>query len=132
MRQRVIDASTLAYALIGRTSGAAQLRAVLATTGCHAPHLVDAELGRVLRKRTHIGQITPTQAHTALRAARGVIDYRYPHAGSLAEDAWRMRHNLSFYDALYVALAARLGLPLVTGDRRLSKAPNLACRIELT
>lgn len=131
MRQRVIDASALAYALIGKTSDAAQLRAMLAATYCHAPHLVDAELGNVLRKRTFSGDVTPTQAHTALRVARSVIDYRYPHAGPLAEQAWSMRDNLSFYDALYVALAARLGLPLVTGDHRLSKAPGLSCSIEL-
>ncbi|MDQ3763453.1 MAG: type II toxin-antitoxin system VapC family toxin [Actinomycetota bacterium] len=130
MRQRVIDASALAYALLGKTSDAAHLRAALATTGCHAPHLVDAELGNVLRKRTRSGDITPMQARTALRVARGVIDYRYPHCGPLAERAWCMRDNLSFYDALYVALATRLDLPLVTGDRRLSNVPDLPCSVE--
>lgn len=36
-----------------------------------------------------------------------------------------------FYDALYVALAVLLDLPLVTGDVRLSGAPGLPCPIEL-
>lgn len=130
MRHRVIDASALAYALLGKTSDAAQLRAALATTGCHAPHLMDAELGNVLRKRARSGDITPTQARTALRVARCVIDYRYPHTGPLAERAWGMRDNLSFYDALYVALANHLDLPLVTGDRRLSNAAGLPCPVE--
>jgi len=131
MRERVIDASVLALALIGKTSAAAELRAVLRTTDCHAPHLIDAELGNVLRKRTRAGEVTPTQARTALRAAREVIDYRYPHFGTLAELAWTWRDNLSFYDALYVALATRLEVPLITGDRRLSNAPGLPCPIEL-
>ncbi len=128
---RVIDASVLAHALIGKTSAAAALRTALLTTTCHAPHLIDTELGGVLRKRTRAGEITATQVCTALRAARAVIDYRYPHTGPLADLAWSWRDNLSFYDALYVALAIRLDVPLVTGDERLSKAPGLPCFVEL-
>jgi predicted nucleic acid-binding protein len=129
--ERVVDASVLAYALIGRTPYAANLRALLHATQCHAPHLIDAELGNVLRKRTCAGDITSDHARTALHAARDVIDVRYPHVGTLAELAWTWRDNLSFYDALYVALAVRLDVPLMTGDRRLSRAPGLPCRIEL-
>lgn len=131
MTERVIDASVLAYALIGKTSEADSLRAVLRGTDCHAPHLIDAGLGSVLRRRLRAGDVTPTEAHKALRAAREVIDFRYPHVGALADLAWTWRDNLSFYDALYVALAVRLDLPLVTGDTRLSRAPALPCSIEL-
>lgn len=131
MRDRVIDASVLGHALIGKSSAAEELRAMLRTTECHAPHLIDAELGNVLRKRARHREVTATQAQTALRAARDVIDYRYPHVGALADLAWTLRDNLSFYDALYVALAARLGVPLITGDHRLSRAPGLPCAIEV-
>lgn len=131
MTDRVIDASALAHALIVKTSTATELRATLRVTSCHAPHLIDAELGSVLRKRTRAGDITVTQAGTALRAARAVIDYRYPHTGTLANLAWSWRDTLSFYDALYVALAVRLDVPLVTGDEKLSKAPGLPCQVEL-
>jgi predicted nucleic acid-binding protein len=44
---------------------------------------------------------------------------------------YRLRHNLSFYDALYVALAARLNTVLLTGDIRLGQAPQLPCQVEL-
>lgn len=131
MTDRVLDASALAHALIGKSTAAAELRSAFRATGCHAPHLIDAELGNVLRKRARAGDITTTQAVTALRAARAVIDYRYPHTGTLADLAWSWRDTLSFYDALYVALAARLEVPLVTADERLSTAPGLACMIEL-
>ncbi len=55
---------------------------------------------------------------------------RYPHTGGLALAALALRDNVSFYDALYVALATSLGLPLLTGDQRLSRAPGLPCPIE--
>ena len=51
--------------------------------------------------------------------------------GALADLAWTWRDNLSFYDTLYVALAVRLDVPLVTGDGRLSRAPGSPCSIEL-
>ena len=51
--------------------------------------------------------------------------------GSLAAAAWRLRANLSFYDAMYVALAQALAIPLITADARLSRAPALPCVIEL-
>ena len=85
----------------------------------------------MLRRQTRSRDITSRQAIEALRTARDVIDYRYPHAGALAEMAWTWRDNLSFYDALYVALAVRLNVPLLTGDRRLSAAPGLPATIEL-
>jgi len=129
--ERVVDASALAYALIGQGSAAAGLRTALRKGISHAPHLIDAEVGNVLRKRSRAGEVTPTQAHTALRAAGEVIDYRYPHVGALAELAWTYRDNLSFYDALYVALATRLDVPLITADQRLSRAPGLPCTFEL-
>ena len=66
-----------------------------------------------------------------MRAARVLVDHRYSHFGPLGELAWTWRHNLSFYDALYVALAVLLDLPLITGDVRLSRAPDLACTVEL-
>jgi predicted nucleic acid-binding protein len=36
-----------------------------------------------------------------------------------------MRHNVTVADALYGVIARRLGVPLVTGDVRLAKAPGL-------
>lgn len=52
-----------------------------------------------------------------------MVSDRYPH-GPMTEAAWGLRENLSYYDALYVALAARLDLPLLTADKRLAAAPG--------
>jgi predicted nucleic acid-binding protein len=44
---------------------------------------------------------------------------------------WALRHNLTAYDAAYVALAEALGVPLVTRDVRLASAAGHAAEIEL-
>ena len=127
----MIDASALVLALTGKSAAAHALRQQLLATRRHAPHLIDAEVGNVLRRHEQSGRISPDEAQAALCAGGALIDYRYPHAGSLAELAWTRRANVSFYDALYVALAARLGIPLMTTDARLARAPALGCQIEL-
>jgi predicted nucleic acid-binding protein len=127
----VLDASALVLALVGRTEAAEVLRGRLPAMRRHAPHLIDAEAGNVLRRHEQGGLISSEEARAALAAGRFLIEHRYPHVGELAELAWTWRANLSFYDALYVALAVRLDVPLLTADSRITRAPNLACRTEL-
>ena len=131
MSDCVLDASALVLALSGKTDAASALRTRLSGVRSHAPHLIDAEVGNVLRRHERESRLSPEEALLALRAARALVDHRYPHVGPLAELAWSWRHNLSFYDSLYVALAVLLDLPLITGDVRLSRAPDLSCAIEL-
>jgi predicted nucleic acid-binding protein len=40
---------------------------------------------------------------------------------------WELRHNVSAYDAAYVALAERTGFELWTRDRKLAGAPGTEC-----
>lgn len=107
------------------------LQGRLQSNVCHAPHLIDAEAGNVLRRLVRTGAISAQFGLTALRAVRDAIDERHPHSGSIAETAWSLRDNLTYYDGLYVALAAELDLPLVTADRRLARSPGLPCSAEL-
>jgi predicted nucleic acid-binding protein len=127
----VLDASALALAVGGKSDTASALRTRLAGVRRHAPHLIDAEVGNVLRRHEQEGRLSTEEAAHGLRAAAVLIDHRYPHVGPLGRLAWTLRHNLSFYDALYVALAASLQLPLLTADVRLSRAPRLPGTIEL-
>ncbi len=131
MSDCVIDASAMVLALSGKSDAASALRARLVGVRRHAPHLIDAEVGNVLRRHEREGRLSSDEALLGMRAARALVDHRYPHMGSLGELAWTLRHNLTFYDALYVALAALLDAPLITGDVRLSRAPDLSCTIEL-
>jgi predicted nucleic acid-binding protein len=92
----VIDASALVLALAGKTDAAEALRERFPEMRRHAPHVIDAEVGNVLRRHEQAGRISVREADTALRAAGWLIDDRYPHAGMLARRAWSLRHNVSF------------------------------------
>jgi predicted nucleic acid-binding protein len=49
---------------------------------------------------------------------------RYPH-DVLIDRIWQLRHNVTAYDACYIALAEALDAPLLTSDRRLSAASGI-------
>lgn len=125
----VVDASALAAATLGR--GTARLRERLAQEVCHAPHLIDAEFGSALHRLVHIYEVGVEEARAELIAGPRLIDRRYAVDRRLAERAWAMRDNLTFYDALYVALASALRLPLLTADVRLAQSPGVDCTVEL-
>ena len=55
---------------------------------------------------------------------------RYPH-DVLLERVWELRHNLTAYDAAYVALAEALDATLLTRDRRLATASGHRARVDL-
>jgi predicted nucleic acid-binding protein len=56
--------------------------------------------------------------------------HRHPHV-DLLERAWRLRDNITAYDALYVALAEAIAAPIVTCANPLAKAPGHRARIEV-
>ena len=49
---------------------------------------------------------------------------------TLALLAWQYRHNLSAYDAFFVATARTHDLPLLTADARLARAPGLDIAVQ--
>jgi predicted nucleic acid-binding protein len=54
---------------------------------------------------------------------------RVPHH-PLMPRCWDLRHNLTPYDAAYVALAELLDATLLTTDLRLARASGIRCEIE--
>ena len=96
----------------------------------HAPHLVDVEVAHVLRRYTLRGLLSTARCERALSHWRELDVERYAHELFL-DRLWQLRHNVSAYDATYVALTEALSTVLVTGDGHLLRTPGLAIRIEL-
>lgn len=88
----------------------------------HSPALMDVEVAQVVRRYVANGEVSAVAGERALNVLRDLGINRYTHE-LLLPVIWRLRHNLTAYDATFVALAALLDLPLVTLDQRLAQAP---------
>jgi predicted nucleic acid-binding protein len=122
----VIDGSAALAALLN--AGAA--RRAIAREQLHAPHLIDSEVANALRRAIAAQRLDAQAAWAALNAWRRLGMTRYP-GHSLLDRIWEHRHNLSAYDATYVALAELLDCSLLTADARLGRAAGIACPITL-
>jgi predicted nucleic acid-binding protein len=87
------------------------------------PDLFWAECGNVLWKATRQGRSTLTEAEESLRRIKALGIPTVPSA-ALLERAFAIarQYGRSFYDSLYVALAASLETTLITADQRLANA----------
>ena len=127
----VVDASAMIEVLL-RTPAAAAVDARLFEPGetLHAPHLLDVEVAQVFRRYVANGDIDADRGREALDDLADLRLRRYPH-DVLLPRIWELRHNLTAYDAAYVALAEALDAPLLTRDRRLAAAAGVRARVEL-
>lgn len=96
-----------------------------------APHLIDSEVTHVLRGLVRRGVLGDQQGELALQGFTQLTLTRFP-ADWLRQRMWALRHNLSAYDATYVALTELTdATSLLTTDARLANAPGPECHIEL-
>lgn len=126
----VVDASVLANALANDQADGARVRSRLRGQRLTAPELIDLEVLSVWRRLAAAGALDVARARAALDALAALPMKRITH-GPLRQRCWELRHNLSVYDAAYVALAERLQVTLVTADARLANAPGVRCTVEL-
>jgi predicted nucleic acid-binding protein len=95
----------------------------------HVPHLFDLEVVHVFRRYERRGLVPDPRLERAFGRLQGLRLVRYPHIAFL-EQVWRLRANVTTYDAAYLALAEALAAPLVTTDGRLSRVPGLRAVVE--
>lgn len=127
----VVDASVVVTAIsVGGADGERSRDRLIQGDDLHAPDLLDLEVLSVLRRRARSGDIDESEAAIALETLSELRLTRYPYLPLLPR-VWTLRTNLSPYDAAYVALAEELGCSLVTGDRRIARAPGLGCDVEV-
>ena len=122
----VADASVVAEALTGGTHAGERL----AEARLMAPHLIDVEFLSTVRGMLLTKRITPERGKDLVAEFNGLRCTRIPML-QFAARAMELRDNVSAYDAMYVALAEWLGVPLVTTDARLAGAPGIKATVEV-
>jgi predicted nucleic acid-binding protein len=127
----VVDACVVSDALIDDGPVGAAARGALAVDShWAAPTHLLVEVMSVVRGRTIAGKLKPARAREAIDALPALVIDQIETV-DLVERIWQLRDNLTAYDAAYVAAAELLGCPLLTGDARLAKAPNVRCEVRL-
>jgi predicted nucleic acid-binding protein len=127
----VVDASALLEFLLQTPLGTrVEVRLFQDRDELHSPHLVDVEVTQGLRRLVRMGEVSADRAAEALTDLAGLDLHRHAHVDFLTR-AWKLRDNITAYDAMYVALAEALDAPVVTCDEPLSKAPGHRARVEL-
>jgi predicted nucleic acid-binding protein len=126
----VTDAGYLTVALAIDDASGDQARTRLRGQDLAAPELIDLEVTSALRRLVRVKAVSLPRAQDAL-AGLSILSIERASHRSLLDRCWQLRDNLTIYDAAYVALAEELGTPLLTADRRLSRATGLRCQVEV-
>ncbi len=127
----VLDASAAIDWLLQTPAGRqVEKRIYQQSESLHAPHLLDLEVSQVLRRLVREVTVSASRAEEATNDLLDLRIHRYPHYIFLSR-IWQLRHNLSAYDAAYVALAEQLDATLVTRDARLASASGHAAHVQV-
>jgi predicted nucleic acid-binding protein len=119
----VVDASAMVVALSSpAVAGDAARAAMTADDTWLAPAHMPLEVLRTLRRAVVGGHLEEDDAVAAFTA---LLSSEITYAGAshtLLRAVWAMRHNVSAYDAAYLAVAIEHDATLVTFDGRLAAA----------
>ncbi len=127
----VLDASAAVDWLLQTAAGQRIERRIYARQDTlHTVHLLDVEFAQVLRRLVREGSLRQKRAEEAIEDLAALRITRYAPV-LLLPRIWRLRQNLSAYDAAYVALAEKLQAPLITRDQRIAAAPGHTATVEV-
>lgn len=122
----VVDASVMVAALVDSGPTGRWAEVEVSENALAAPEVVLVEAANTLRHLERRREISRIEANGAQRDLLRCDIELLPFA-PFADRVWELRHNVSSHDAWYVAVAEAFGLPLVTLDRRLSRAVGARC-----
>lgn len=96
----VVDASAVIEAVLNPSGPGRMARSLMASAATHAPHLIDAEVGHVLRRRALARDLQTEVAFERLGLAHRLVTTRHEMSGALSGLAWRLLDEVTFDDAL--------------------------------
>lgn len=111
----VIDSSAVLGALAVERRDRALVERLGQATELHAPHVLDVEVLGALVGLVARDQLKAERAEYVREDFAAMRVRRYSHE-MLADRAWTLQSHLGAADAMFVALAATLGAPLITCD----------------
>ena len=116
----------LVAALIDSGPRGAWAEKALARGSLYGPQLARVEATNIFRRLERAKLITTPEANAAQDDLME-LDMELFSFEPFAERIWELRHNMTSYDAWYVALAEALKLPLATLDEPLSRSKKVTC-----
>jgi predicted nucleic acid-binding protein len=126
----VVDTSAVLEAIVAREPTPGLVTRLTDDGDLHAPHLIDTEVLYALRRMSIHRDLSDERATDARTDFAELAIVRYPHE-PLNDRVWELRHNLTAYDATFIALAEALGAALITCDARLAAARGHEAQVEV-
>lgn len=119
----IIDTNILVQALIAKDNHFWQIFKEHLT---YAPELIFAELGHAFLKYIRIKAYDPGEAQLNYEIAQQLVKHPLPRQQAYTSVFdLAQKHQLSFYDAIYLQLAMEHQYPLVTLDKKLANAARV-------
>jgi predicted nucleic acid-binding protein len=125
----VVDASVLVAAAVDDGPDGRWAEHLLSTEQLVSPQLALVEATNILRRLEGANRLSPVRADAARQDLLQLDLEAFPFE-PFADRIWELRHNLTSYDAWYVAVAEAIAAPLATLDLRLTRAPGPRCAFQ--
>ncbi len=95
-----------------------------------APDHMWLEVVSVITRMARSGALSELDAQRITQQLQR-LNIRVITASSFVQRIWKLRKNVFYLDAAYVAIAESLDAPLLTCDKKLSRASGPECNFEL-
>jgi predicted nucleic acid-binding protein len=125
----VVDTSAMVEFLLARDEVGVRAREAIAAAGSAAvPYAIDLECASAFRGLVLGRKVSTTDAAESLETLDQINLVRMDHAPFMHR-VWELRDNMWPYDAVFVAMAEALEIPLVTVDKKYSGTPGIRCEV---
>ena len=123
----IVDSSVLVAGLLADRDFGVWAAAAIARSDVGAPSIAAFESASIIRRHAAAGLVDERVASLAHRDL-ALLTLEYWPYDAVAARCWELRHNLTIYDAAFVAMAEATSSPLYTLDQRLVSATGPNCQ----